>query len=191
VAVHSPAPFTATTRLRSEKEDVFVIQDEIARSIARALRVMLTEGEKHEIEKMPTRNIQAYDYYLRGRQFFYQMTRKSLEFARQMFAVPSYWSRATPAGVTHNLPSTAKPDIIDLSRRGILNDFLAAGVPQNVTCETPSESSNYCGWSSPHALVHVFSTRAADKYSVSNARSADSLNVPVDMRCARNPGLGE
>lgn len=67
-------------------EDVFAIQDEIAQSIARELRVMLTEKEKHEIEKVPTRNIQAYDYYLRGRQFLYQMRRQSLEFARQMFA---------------------------------------------------------------------------------------------------------
>jgi len=31
-------------------------------------------------------NVQAYDYYLRGRQFFNQMRRKGFEFARQMFA---------------------------------------------------------------------------------------------------------
>ncbi|HEY7402734.1 MAG TPA: tetratricopeptide repeat protein [Candidatus Angelobacter sp.] len=67
-------------------EDVFAIQAEIAQSIAGALRVMLTEEEKYEIEKVPTRNIQAYDYYLRGRQFFYQLRRQSLEYARQMFA---------------------------------------------------------------------------------------------------------
>src|SRR5882724_670892 len=67
-------------------EDVFAIQDEIAQNIALALRVMLTEKEKREIEKIPTSNIQAYDYYLRGRQFFYQMRRQSLEYARQMFA---------------------------------------------------------------------------------------------------------
>jgi TolB-like protein/Flp pilus assembly protein TadD len=67
-------------------EDVFAIQDEIAQSIALSLRVMLTDKEKHEIEKIPTSNIQAYDYYLRGRQFFYQLRRPSLEFARQMFA---------------------------------------------------------------------------------------------------------
>lgn len=67
-------------------EDVFAIQDEIAKNIAVALRVVLTEKEKREIEKIPTNNIQAYDYYLRGRQFFYQLTRQSMEFARQMFA---------------------------------------------------------------------------------------------------------
>src|SRR5262245_34212981 len=67
-------------------EDVFAIQDEIAQSIAFALRVVLTEKEKSEIEKVPTQNIEAYDYYLRGRQFFYQMRRQSMEYARQMFA---------------------------------------------------------------------------------------------------------
>jgi adenylate cyclase len=67
-------------------EDVFAIQDEIAQSIALALRVVLTEKERHEIEKVPTSNIQAYDYYLRGRQFLYQLRCPSLEFARQMFA---------------------------------------------------------------------------------------------------------
>jgi TolB-like protein/thioredoxin-like negative regulator of GroEL len=67
-------------------EDVFAIQDEIARSIARTLRVMLTEEEKKAIEKKPTRDVQAYDYYLRGRQFFHQMRRKGFDFARDMFA---------------------------------------------------------------------------------------------------------
>jgi serine/threonine protein kinase/Flp pilus assembly protein TadD len=73
-------------RYDRQLEDVFAIQDEIAQNIARALRVVLTEKEKREIEKVPTREVQAYDYYLRGRQFFYQLSRKGLEFARQMFA---------------------------------------------------------------------------------------------------------
>jgi serine/threonine protein kinase len=73
-------------RYDRELEDVFEIQDEIARNIARALRIILTEKEKREIEKVPTREVQAYDYYLRGRQYFHQLRRKTLEFARQMFA---------------------------------------------------------------------------------------------------------
>lgn len=67
-------------------EDVFAIQDEIAQNIARALQVMLTEKEKRAIQKAPTADVQAYDYYLRGRQFFYQFTQRGIEFARQMFA---------------------------------------------------------------------------------------------------------
>ncbi len=67
-------------------EDVFAIQDEIAQNIVRALRVILTEKEKQAIEKAAAANVQAYDFYLRGRQFFHQMRRKGFEFARQMFA---------------------------------------------------------------------------------------------------------
>jgi serine/threonine protein kinase/Flp pilus assembly protein TadD len=67
-------------------EDVFAIQDEIAQNIAGTLRVMLTDKEKRAIEKVPTRDIQAYDYFLRGRRVFYELNRKSFEFARQMFA---------------------------------------------------------------------------------------------------------
>jgi serine/threonine protein kinase/Tfp pilus assembly protein PilF len=73
-------------RYDRQMEDVFAIQDEIAQSIARALRVMLTDQEMRAIEKVPTRDVQAYDYYLRGRTIFYDLRRRSLEFAREMFA---------------------------------------------------------------------------------------------------------
>ena len=73
-------------RYDRQLEDVFAIQDEIAQNIAGTLRVMLTEREKHAIEKVPTREVQAYDYYLRGRRVFYELRRQSLEYARQMFA---------------------------------------------------------------------------------------------------------
>jgi serine/threonine protein kinase/tetratricopeptide (TPR) repeat protein len=72
-------------RYDRELEDVFAIQDEIASSIVAALRVVLTEDEKKAIEQVPTSNIDAYEYYLRGRQFFHQHRRRSHEFARQLF----------------------------------------------------------------------------------------------------------
>ncbi len=73
-------------RYDRQLEDVFAIQDEIVQNIARALRVMLTEQEKKAIQKAPTADVQAYDYYLRGRQYFHQFRRQGYEFARQMFA---------------------------------------------------------------------------------------------------------
>ncbi|HXE76200.1 MAG TPA: protein kinase [Candidatus Xenobia bacterium] len=72
-------------RYDRQMEDVFAIQDELAQNIARALQVMLTEREKRAIQKAPTADVRAYDYYLRGRQFFYQFRKKGFEFARQMF----------------------------------------------------------------------------------------------------------
>jgi serine/threonine protein kinase/tetratricopeptide (TPR) repeat protein len=72
-------------RYDREMEDVFAIQDEISQSIVAALRVVLSEDEKKAIEQVPTANVEAYEFYLRGRQYFHQHRRKSHEFARQMF----------------------------------------------------------------------------------------------------------
>ncbi|MEP6508963.1 MAG: tetratricopeptide repeat protein, partial [Gemmatimonadales bacterium] len=72
-------------RYDREMEDVFAIQDDISQAIVKALRVILTEGEKKQIEKVRAVNVQAYDYYLRGRQYFHQLRRKSIEYAKQMF----------------------------------------------------------------------------------------------------------
>jgi serine/threonine protein kinase/Tfp pilus assembly protein PilF len=68
-----------------ELEDVFAIQDDISQAIVKALRVILTEDEKKAIEKTRKVNVEAYDYYLRGRQSIHQLSRKSLETARKMF----------------------------------------------------------------------------------------------------------
>ena len=72
-------------RYDRELEDIFAIQDEISAAIVKALRVILSEGEKKALGKARTENVEAYDYYLRGRQYFHQLRRKSLEYARQMF----------------------------------------------------------------------------------------------------------
>ena len=72
-------------RYDRDMEDVFAIQDEIAQNIVKALSVILSEDEKRAIEQVPTANVEAYDCYLRGRQFFHQFRKQSVEFARQMF----------------------------------------------------------------------------------------------------------
>jgi serine/threonine protein kinase/Flp pilus assembly protein TadD len=91
-----------------ELEDVFVIQDEIAQNIVKALRGILTDTEKQAIEKAAPADIHAYDYYLRGRQFFHQFSRKGFEFARQMFVRaialdPSYARAHAGAADCHSL----------------------------------------------------------------------------------------
>ncbi len=73
-------------RYDRQLEDVFAIQDEIVQSIARAMRVMLSDRGKQAIEKVPTADFKAYDYCLRGRQYFHQFRRKGYEFAMQMFS---------------------------------------------------------------------------------------------------------
>ncbi len=72
-------------RFDRDMEDVFAIQDEISKAIFDALRVILSEDEKKAIERDRPVNLQAYEYYLRGRQFIHQWSRSGLEYARQMF----------------------------------------------------------------------------------------------------------
>ena len=69
-----------------EISDVFAIQLEIADYIVRALKVRLTPGERRVMETVSTADSQAYDYYLRGRKFYYQYRRQGVEFALQMFS---------------------------------------------------------------------------------------------------------
>ena len=72
-------------RYDRDLEDVFAVQDEIAENIVRALRVVLTDEQRRAIERPHTENVEAYEFYLRGRQFFYQFREKGLQFARRMF----------------------------------------------------------------------------------------------------------
>jgi TolB-like protein len=48
-------------------EDIFSVQSEVAQAIARELMAVITPEEKLLIEKVPTTNLTAYDFYQRGR----------------------------------------------------------------------------------------------------------------------------
>jgi adenylate cyclase len=75
-----------TERFDRELKDIFVIQDEIARSIAATLKIALTPRESIALARVPTTDLEAYDYYLRGKQFFYQYKNKGVEFALKMYS---------------------------------------------------------------------------------------------------------
>jgi serine/threonine protein kinase/tetratricopeptide (TPR) repeat protein len=51
-------------------EDIFALQSELAQTIAAQLKATLSTGEKAEIWRQPTQDLQAYDLYLRGRAAF-------------------------------------------------------------------------------------------------------------------------
>jgi len=69
-------------RYDREMEDVFEVQDEIARKIAQALRITLSPQEEAQIAQRPTEDLQAYDYFLRGRNY---LRLENFDFALQMF----------------------------------------------------------------------------------------------------------
>src|SRR3989454_209463 len=84
VDTHTDFPLWSE-RYDREMQDVFEVQDEIARKIAEALRVTLTPQEQAALAARPTDNLQAYDLYLRGKSYARRLTRQDLEFALQMF----------------------------------------------------------------------------------------------------------
>ncbi|MGB6867637.1 MAG: protein kinase, partial [Candidatus Aminicenantaceae bacterium] len=57
-------------------DDVFAIQDEIAQNIVEALNLELSEEEKRILEKSTTEDVQAYEFYIRGRNYFRQRTHR-------------------------------------------------------------------------------------------------------------------
>ena len=66
--------------------DIFAIQDEITHAIVEQLKVKLLPQEKKNIAQTPTDNVEAYTYYLRGRQFMQRHSKSNYQLARRMFA---------------------------------------------------------------------------------------------------------
>ncbi len=67
-------------------DDVFAIQDEIAQNVVQALRVELSEEEKHILGKSTTEDVQAYEFYIRGRKYFQQGHHRSTKHAIELFS---------------------------------------------------------------------------------------------------------
>ncbi|MEO7659606.1 MAG: protein kinase [Pyrinomonadaceae bacterium] len=72
-------------RYDREMADVFEVQDEIASKIAAALRITLSPQEQEALAARPTENLQAYDLYLRGRNYARRLGRQNLQVALQMY----------------------------------------------------------------------------------------------------------
>jgi len=67
-------------------DDVFAIQDEISKSVASALQVkLLGASEPGATEAVPTRNMEAYNAYLRGTQFLAGTGNEAYRAAESMF----------------------------------------------------------------------------------------------------------
>jgi serine/threonine protein kinase/Flp pilus assembly protein TadD len=66
-------------RYDREMKDVFEIQDDITENIVQALKMVLTTEERKSITFEQTTDIEAYEFYLRGRKFFHQQQNKHQE----------------------------------------------------------------------------------------------------------------
>jgi adenylate cyclase len=62
-----------------QMDDIFAIQSEIAEKVAEALKVKLLDSTKRQLEKRPTMNAEAYTLYLKGRYYWNERTKPSIE----------------------------------------------------------------------------------------------------------------
>ena len=72
-------------RFDREVADIFAIQDEIASSVVTALGLSVDQREKRHLVKTSTADVEAYEFYLRGRKLFQKWTRENIILAREMF----------------------------------------------------------------------------------------------------------
>jgi TolB-like protein/Flp pilus assembly protein TadD len=84
IDVESDAQLWAET-YKGMLADVFDIQEQVSRQIVDALMLKLTPGEQVVLAKRATVNAEAFDCYLRARDFLYRRTKNSLQFAIQLF----------------------------------------------------------------------------------------------------------
>jgi adenylate cyclase len=72
-------------RYDRDLEDIFALQDEVAQKIVSALAVKLTDDEQERLERGYTDNLEAYDYFLRGLEYFNRLTKEGTDQARRLF----------------------------------------------------------------------------------------------------------
>lgn len=68
-----------------DMKDVFAVQTEVAKNIASALEATLSPQELQQIEKKSTGNLDAYSFYLRGRDYYYNYSKEGNERAIGLF----------------------------------------------------------------------------------------------------------
>ncbi len=66
-------------------KDIFAVQDEVANAIANALRIELSDEESMMISSSQTESIEAYDYYIKGRQLSYSYENFKRDEAIQLY----------------------------------------------------------------------------------------------------------
>ncbi len=70
---------------KGKLDDIFDIQEQVAQQIVEALKLKLSFSEKVSLTKRQTIDAHAYDLYLKGQDYLYRLTKRSVEYAIQLF----------------------------------------------------------------------------------------------------------
>jgi TolB-like protein/Flp pilus assembly protein TadD len=70
---------------KGKLDDIFDIQEQVAKQIVEALKLRLSFSEEVSLSKRQTVDANAYDLYLRGQDYLYRLTKRSVEHAIELF----------------------------------------------------------------------------------------------------------
>ncbi len=61
-----------------EATDIFALQNEVSKKIANEIEAIITPEEEERIDQLPTEDLMAYDYFLRGQDLFFGGSREGI-----------------------------------------------------------------------------------------------------------------
>jgi adenylate cyclase len=123
--------------------DIFAVQEEIARAIVEALNITLLDTEAAKLKRQGTRNLRAYELYLRGR----QLMRRELDTERHTAA--EFFREATRLDPQFALAFAGLADVlVELARRRM-------GDPDAVQAEAIEASERALALAPDLAEAHI------------------------------------
>ncbi|RWP22517.1 adenylate/guanylate cyclase domain-containing protein [Mesorhizobium sp.] len=123
-------------RFDRDLTDIFAVQDDVTQQIVGALALNLTEGDRQRLAHEHTGNVEAYDYFLRGRELWHRLTKETNIAARGLLqrAIeldPNFASAHAFLALTHGLdylnrwspsPPTSREQAEELATRAVALD---------------------------------------------------------------------
>jgi TolB-like protein/Tfp pilus assembly protein PilF len=120
-----------------ELKDIFHVQSDVSAKVAQALKAKLTPEEKVSLAKNYTDNIQAYKYYLKGRNFWDKRTSLDFDSAETNF------KKAIDIDPQYALAYSGLADCYTFNQKG-LTQIEAIPIARDYTLKALSIDSNLC-----------------------------------------------
>ena len=70
--------------IKATMEDIFDVQEAVANKVVEGLKLHLTREEKKKLAERGTENAEAYELYLKAREYFFLQTKEGFEIAAQL-----------------------------------------------------------------------------------------------------------
>ena len=123
--------------------DVFTVQDEVKKQIVQALEVKLKPNEQQLVSTTPTKSVEAYEFYLRGRQAMNSVSFRSMTLAYRAFEKaialdPDFAEAYASLAMTNALDLTTAMTLADWIRPPQRTRVQAATLAQKAVSLKPS-----------------------------------------------------